>query len=431
LELLTAVAVTAGVNAAWLVVVSTLVSACSAAPSRNIVIEERCFALAPARGPFVEVTASAVSVPPPVELRVRRDVLLKGQTPVVDVYSDTEEGDYKETDAFELRDAHGVLVPRICDASKRPLTSRGYATLSFECQHPVVEGVYDITILPSQIGLSGPLATAPLRVLAKVPESPPAPSGWVAAPLASGFIDECQTWGASYEVRVERGEPRFSVRRRNTEVRIPEAIAPRMSTAHAQSVKFVFEDDEGWVVMFDLGEFGGGVEWYPKAGGEPRSIVIGQDDGEYVPQNVNQAMTLKGVLYVLQGLSHLGSSGGQLAMLWREHDHFTSQVIARYPTEPTDWLLQPDGTWLVLTEDAIWQTSATNGVTLVARLASGIDYPASLAQSYDATLYVGGRGGVLRLTRLWDEHPRYASDLLIPKGSAQETCWTDWLRTHD
>jgi hypothetical protein len=46
-----------------------------------------------------------------------------------------------------------------------------------------------------------------------------------------------------------------------------------------------------------------------------------------VSLNVNQALAVDGSIYVLQGISHLSLSEGQLARVWREHDHFTSHVI--------------------------------------------------------------------------------------------------------
>ena len=150
------------------------------------------------------------------------------------------------------------------------------------------------------------------------------------------------------------------------------------------------------------------------------SIMIGAMRGELVPQNVNRAMAVDGVLYVLQGLSHMTLSAGQFSALWREHDHFTSRVIARFRSEPVDWIFQSDGTWLVLTWEAVWRTSRNGEVELITRLPDVLEYPLNLSGAPDGTLYVGGRGAVLRLTPLWSEAPRYAADLLVPKG--REPC---------
>lgn len=131
--------------------------------------------------------------------------------------------------------------------------------------------------------------------------------------------------------------------------------------------------------MFDHGEFGGGIEWFARGGGEPRSVSVGtQKHEEFASQNVNRALAADGVIYVLQGITHMGISEGQLAKIWREHDHFATRVIARYPSEPVDWIRRDDGTWLVATWTAIWETRQGAPSTVLARLPEIISYPTSL-----------------------------------------------------
>lgn len=177
--------------------------------------------------------------------------------------------------------------------------------------------------------------------------------------------------------------------------------------------------------MFDHGEFGGGVEWFARSGGPPRSVFIGTREIEgSTPQNVNRVIAAGQAIYVLQGLSHLGISEGQLAMLWREHDHFTSHVIARFDSEPFDWIRLEDGSWLVATWNAIWHTAEGGTNTLVARLPSVVWVPNSFVREDDGTMYIGMRGGVLRLTPAWPDMPRYAGELLLPERDAEElSCW--------
>jgi hypothetical protein len=124
-----------------------------------------------------------------------------------------------------------------------------------------------------------------------------------------------------------------------------------------------------------------------------------------------------GALYVLQGLSH-----GHLAKVWREHDHFTSHVIARYDSEPFEWVREPDGSWLVATAQALWRTTDAGISTLVARFPEVIWYGTSLARAPDGTIYVGARNGVLRLTPVWPEAPRYAADWLMPRETKNPDC---------
>ncbi len=370
----------------------------------------------PARGPFASVTPTGATEPPLTWLAPDADVLLVGQTPVVHVYAETGGHEFRKTSDFNLRGPDPGSVATKCDQVRGPTGSRGFATLDFECQYPASSGLFTITFDPSRHGLKGKPVEASLRVLKSVPKTPPAPSGWVAAPLASGIPRYCDYQGQWYEAHLDAGKLALDEVPMRRAASIPAPLASRMSSDHADVVTYVFEEEDGYVVMSDQGEFGGGVEWYEKRGGPPRSITIGARRGELVAQNVNRAMALDGVLFVLQGLSHLGFSDGQFSALWREHDHFTSHVIARYRSEPVDWIFQGDGTWLVLTWEAIWKTSRSGKVDLVTRLPDVLEYPSSLTGAPDGTLYVGGRDAVLRLTPLWSEAPRYATDLLVPKG---------------
>jgi hypothetical protein len=187
-------------------------------------------------------------------------VVLVGQIPVVNVYAETGAGDYRETVEFEILGRNGSDVARTCDKAWHPDGSRGFATLNFECQHPNGVGLFDINVTPPRLGLSGGTANVPIRILKDLPKTPAPPYVWVAEPLAVGFPEECLRSGANYEVPVDSDKLRFGVLRYTNAVKIPQPLVSRMSVHHANVVKYVFEDADGWLVMFDHGEFGGGIE---------------------------------------------------------------------------------------------------------------------------------------------------------------------------
>jgi hypothetical protein len=134
-------------------------------------------------------------------------------------------------------------------------------------------------------------------------------------------------------------------------------------------------------------------------------------------------MVIDGVVYVLQGLAHIMPRPGQLAAVWREHDHFASRVVARYRTKPGEWIRDGADSWLVVTVDAIWRTSRRGSVELVARLPRVLPTVTSLVRKADGTLYLGTAGGALRLTPRWDREPRYLEEILVEQGSEGEACW--------
>ncbi|HVY28340.1 MAG TPA: hypothetical protein VHB79_17415 [Polyangiaceae bacterium] len=331
-------------------------------------------------------------------------------------------GGYYDTSEFAVINPDGTENGGPCDAVRRPHGSRGFAVLNFEC-HPFTQiGVYTIRFEPASSGLPGDAVDLRLRVVDAAPKTPSAPAGWQTVNLTSRPPQlDCYNYGDSYVVALDHGAlvtgPGLQ------KANLPAPLASRMSEDHARTVKYVFEADDGWIVMFDHGEFGGGIEWFARAGGQPRSVFVGpHDQDEFVPQNVNRALAADGVIYVLQGISHMGTSEGQLAKIWREHDHFTSHVIARYASEPVDWIRHNDGTWLIATWTAIWETHEGARSNLVAHLPDIISYPTSLVNAADGTLFVGTRGGVVRLSPTWPDAPRYAADFLWKPGSPRRDC---------
>lgn len=393
---------------------------CTAANHRPIDVPPRD-AIRPAAGPFEVRAASPTAEPSDVWLAPDRDVLLQGQVPLTNVMGEElGPGVYHETAESTVLQPDGKPTPRACDASRKPGSSKGFAVLNFECKPMSEPGVYNVRFNPSDHGLKGDAATMPVRVLSTPPPTLPVPTNWMAIPLAQGMPPyPCYGFGESYAVRTDGGalSIRALGRQRPEPAKLPVDLAQRLSPAHAAVVRYVFETDDGWIVLFDHGEFGGGAEWFARAGGEPRTILVGPsyDFGEYNPQNVNRALAVGGELYVLQGLSDMSRSDGQFAKVWREHGHFTSHVIARYYSEPFDWIQEPDGAWLIATWYAIWRTTDDGKVSLVARLPEVVYAPNSFARTPDGTLYIGGRGGVVRLTPTWPEEPRYVADFLVPR----------------
>jgi hypothetical protein len=374
-------------------------------------------------GPHASVSPLPTAEPQPTWVMFQRNVLMLGQSPDANVRAGAAGfGRYNQITAFTLSNPDGSTNTALCDEAKAPRGSSGFGALSFECHSFPNVGRYVIRFNPADTGFTGPIVDEPLRYVSAPPATPAPPDGWAALPLAERLpSSRCYAYGESYEMALVDDRPNIK-RNRRVSAKLPQQLATRLSPDHAQYVTHVFEDDSGWLVMFDHGEFGGGIEWFERQGGEPRQVHVGPATKDAIdPQNVNQALADGSSVYVLQGISHLGISEGQLAKVWREHEHFTSHVIARYASEPVAWVPLADG-FLVTTWEAIWHTKLDGTTALVSRLPDIVWYPTSLARASDGTLYVGIRGGVLRLTPTWPEQPRYVADYLWPTRSGQPDC---------
>lgn len=397
-----------------------LLNACGA---RQSAAPSPCSAFHDSEGPYATLGPTFTALPAAVQFEAERDVVSLGEVPRVIVRAgDAGIGRFNETSEFTVTNPDGTRNDGPCDPAREPGSSGGFAALNFKC-HPFTQvGVYTIRFEPARSGLPGNPVELHLRVVAAAPKTPPPPQGWQAVALTSRPPQlDCYSYGESYVAVLDHGA--LVMGAAQEKAKLPAPLASRMSYDHARTVKYVFEAGDGWVVMFDHGEFGGGIEWFARVGGAPRSVFVGtQEQDKITPQNVNRAMAADGVIYVLQGLAHMGTNEGQLAKIWREHDHFTSHVIARYSSEPVDWIRRDDGTWLIATWTAIWETREGAPSTLVAHLPHIMSYPTSLVNAADGTLFVGMRGGVVRLTPTWPDVPRYSADFLWHPGSQRLDC---------
>jgi len=400
-----------------------LLGACDAA--RPATPPSLCSGFRNAEGPYATLRAPFTTLPPAVQFEAERDVISLGEVPRVVVRAgNAGVGRFNETSEFTVTNPDGSKNDGPCDSAREPGTSAGFATLNFKC-HPFTQvGVYTIKFEPARSSLTGDPIELRLRVVNAAPKTPAAPPGWQTVALTSGLPQsDCYSYGQSYVAALDHD--RLVMGKAPDAAKIPLLVASRMSEDHARTVKYVFEADDGWVVMFDHGEFGGGIEWYARAGGPPRSVFVGpRERDDFVTQNVNRALAADGVIYVLQGIAHMGISEGQLAKIWREHDHFTSHVIARYASEPVDWIRRDDGNWFVATWNAIWETREGAPSTVVANLPDVMQYPTSLARAANGTFFVGTRGGVVRLAPVWPDAPRYAADFLWEAGGHKRDCST-------
>lgn len=165
--------------------------------------------------------------------------------------------------------------------------------------------------------------------------------------------------------------------------------------------------EDGWLVGFDAGEFGGGLWWYSSDGREsvrvsPRSDSPANPDDIYRAENVRGLVPVGDKLLVLTGLDHLSGRSGRVFRAVQRDNRWELDPVGVLDASPAAWTL--DGIrLLVLTGSGLWSVTMDAGVTQVHRSDIGGLYPNSLARGPDGALYVGMRRYVLRLDPAGDK----------------------------
>jgi hypothetical protein len=167
-------------------------------------------------------------------------------------------------------------------------------------------------------------------------------------------------------------------------------------------VESTFKLQNGWLLGFDAGEFGGGL-WFADVDGKTQELS---------KENVHGFIeTQQGVL-VFVGLAHMGFDSGKVLIVpYKINSQTDLRTLAELDGAPEAVSKLSADTALVITTQGISQI-ASSGVskTLLHRRFSGL-YPNSVVYASDSAIYAGMRLFVVRLAQQSGE---YREQWLVP-----------------
>jgi hypothetical protein len=153
-------------------------------------------------------------------------------------------------------------------------------------------------------------------------------------------------------------------------------------------VQSALKVQNGWLLGFDAGEFGGGL-WFASDKGATQMLSH---------ENIRGFVaTPRGVL-VLAGLAHMGLDSGKVFIVpfvvQSPHD---LDVLVELDGAPQAFTKVSDNAMLVATTRGVSRISSSGGTNLLLRRDFGMLYPNSVAVAPDGMIYVGMRLFVVRL----------------------------------
>jgi hypothetical protein len=144
--------------------------------------------------------------------------------------------------------------------------------------------------------------------------------------------------------------------------------------------------DDGWLIAFNEGEFGGALYWFSRDG--KRSYAISDD------QIVDFFARADGI-YAIEGLAHLGGSRGSVLRITRpkEGARWQAQSVAALPSAPYAVAVQRDGTAAITLSYSLVSVGTDLKVkTLYPDAPWGELYPStSVLAADEQKLYIGMR----------------------------------------
>ena len=167
-----------------------------------------------------------------------------------------------------------------------------------------------------------------------------------------------------------------------------------------------FEVDDGYLVGFNRGEWGGELYWFSKDG-KKRYKISGHQIVQFIERDDK--------IYAIEGLAHLGLTGGSIIEIKKQKKKWVAKEFLKLPTTPQAIKLDSKGNFIVVTFGTNWSfakegadviINATPGLFSIDRNArtdtlvkDGIWgdylYPSSIVIQ-DDIVYIGMRKGVYK-----------------------------------
>jgi len=176
----------------------------------------------------------------------------------------------------------------------------------------------------------------------------------------------------------------------------------------------VIEVEDGYLVGFNRGEWGGELYWFSKNGKKKYEI-----SGHQIVQFIKR----DNKIYAIEGLAHLGTTAGSIIKIEKQKRKWVSREFLKLPTAPQAIQLDRKDNFIVVTFGTNWSFDKGGNVIINATpglfsidIESNIDtlvkigmwgdylYPSSMAIQNDV-VYIGMRKGVYKfdLTTKRDE----------------------------
>jgi len=152
--------------------------------------------------------------------------------------------------------------------------------------------------------------------------------------------------------------------------------------------KSVLEVDDGYLVGFYRGEFGGNLHWFSKDG---------KSNYEISGHKIVQFIKRSNKIYAIEGLAHLGLSSGSIIEVRKMNNKWTALNYLRLPSAPDGIDLDSQNNFIIITSESLLSVDTNKNIdTLITKgFWSALLYPTSIVVK-DKIAYVGMRKGILK-----------------------------------
>lgn len=166
--------------------------------------------------------------------------------------------------------------------------------------------------------------------------------------------------------------------------------------------RHAIEVEDGWLVGFDVGEWGGGLWWFSPDGRRRQHLI---------DENVQGlAKHPRGVI-ALVGLGHLSIDRGRAFNVTKKSDgKYAASLIADLGSKPDAFVRESSDSVLVADWRGLWRVTPTSASRLIE---TTLVSPSSMALTPSGEITVAGRHFVVRFTPVGGG---YTEEWLVPES---------------
>ena len=180
--------------------------------------------------------------------------------------------------------------------------------------------------------------------------------------------------------------------------------------------RHVLAVEDGYLVGFDAGEFGGGAWWFSKDGTRRRKLTLRTSESlaDFFPENVHGFALLGKDVLAFEGLTHLTMNDGRVVRFRRGSDgEWHASLFAQLSACPHAVLREDESTWLFATTAGVFRIDGQARVHPVWQPRGGhLYYPNSLVRDRVGVVYMGMRAFIIRM--ILERPDTYVVDVLVP-----------------
>lgn len=171
--------------------------------------------------------------------------------------------------------------------------------------------------------------------------------------------------------------------------------------------------EDGWIVGFDAGEWGGELYWFNHTGTSHYQLSTDKPVGMLDADNVLSLLPYKGGVLAVQGVDHMGLDLGKVEKITRQKDgRWRADLLVNLGNAACACIEDGDDQWIVVTTERVLRLHLDGMLQPLAQAAfMGSLYPNSIARASDGVLYIGMRHFVARLI---PDGQSFRVELLVP-----------------